>query len=382
MPRRWTVPDLPLDQASASSTSRRSTPAPPARASSPTSAPTSSRSKALKRMDITRNFVMPDNTGKDDYWNKLRLLPPAQRRQALAHPRLQRGPEARRAGASSSCRYARHRRRELHAARDGEVRPRLRVAQEDQAGHHHDLLSGYGQNGPWRDYTAYGMGLEPASGISPLTGYRDGPPLRTGISFTDPYSGIVGAGAVLAALIYRRRTGKGQYIDLSEQEAAIPVIGYALLDYAMNGRDPKRIGNRSHWYAPQGATAASGDRSGRGDDNWLVITVRNDARVGRLLPRRPAPRVGDGPLRRCPRPLRVPRRNRRADHHVDPRAGPDGGDAPLQKAGVIAAAVLNPKQVLLDPHLRERGFFDMSTSPTSAYGRCRASSARSSPRSR
>src|SRR5438034_3032617 len=101
-------------------------------------------------------------------------------------------------------------------------------------------LSGYGQTGPWRDYSGYGMGLEPASGISSLTGYEGGDPLRTGISFTDPYSGIVGAGAVLAALVYRRRTGKGQYIDLSEQEAAVPVTGYAVMDYAMNGRLPHR----------------------------------------------------------------------------------------------------------------------------------------------
>jgi len=53
------------------------------------------------------------------------------------------------------------------------------------------------------------------------------------ISFTDPYSGVVGAGAALAALAYRRRTGRGQYIDLSEQEAAVPVAGYALMVVAV-----------------------------------------------------------------------------------------------------------------------------------------------------
>src|SRR3990170_689514 len=66
-------------------------------------------------------------------------------------------------------------------------------------------LSGYGQTGPFRDWVAYGMGLEPASGVSQLTGYRGGPPLRTGISFTDPLSGILAAGAVLAALPHPRR---------------------------------------------------------------------------------------------------------------------------------------------------------------------------------
>src|SRR4030043_850454 len=85
------------------------------------------------------------------------------------------------------------------------------------------LFRSDGQNGPGRDYAAYGMGLEPASGISSLTGYRGGDPIRSGISFTDPYCGLVGAGALLTALHYRRRTGKGQHIDLSEQEAAIPM---------------------------------------------------------------------------------------------------------------------------------------------------------------
>ena len=51
-------------------------------------------------------------------------------------------------------------------------------------------LSGYGQDGPYSDYSAYGMGLEPMSGLSQLTGYPGGPPMRSGLSFTDPYSGF------------------------------------------------------------------------------------------------------------------------------------------------------------------------------------------------
>jgi len=198
------------------------------------------------------------------------------------------------------------------------------------------------------------MGLETASGIASFTGYRGGDPLRTGISFTDPYSGIVGAGAVLAALHYRRRTGKGQYIDLSEQEAAIPVGGYALMDYVLNGRAPERIGNRSPWFAPQGCYPCLGD------DNWLALSVHDDAEWAAFCGATGHPEWADDE-----RFADVPGRHRHHDELDELIAGwtrrQDQVEAMrlLQGAGVTAAAVLNPKQVLLDPHLRERGHFDV-----------------------
>lgn len=215
-------------------------------------------------------------------------------------------------------------------------------------------LSGYGQTGPWRDYYAYGTGLEPASGISSFTGYRGGDPMRTGISFTNPYCGIIGAGAVLAALHYRRRSGKGQHIDLSEQEAAIPIGGYALMDHLLNGRDPQRIGNRSPCFAPQGCYPC------RGDDNWLVLTVRNDAEWRAF-----GGAVGHPEWTEDDRFADVLGRHRHHDELDDLISSwtreQDHIEAMhlLQGAGVIAAAVLNPKQVLLDPHLRQRRHFDM-----------------------
>ena len=215
-------------------------------------------------------------------------------------------------------------------------------------------LSGYGQTGPWRDYTAYGTGLEPASGISSYTGYRGGDPLRTGISFTDPYSGVMAAGAVLAALHYKRRSGKGQHIDLSEQEAAIPMAGYALMDYSMNSREPERIGNRSPWFAPQGCYPCLGE------DNWLVLTVRSDAEWRAFCEAAEHPEWAEDE-----RFADVLGRRRHHDELDELIASwtreRDHIEAMhlLQGAGVIAAAVLNPKQVLLDQHLRERGYFDM-----------------------
>ncbi len=307
--------------------------------------------EGLKRIDIVRNFIISDNNSKDDYWNHAGYF------------------QWRNAGKKSlTLDWSDTEAIELLKR----LAPLCDVVAESFTPHvmeAHGLgyealkalrediimisLSGYGQNGPWRDYSGYGMGLEPASGMSSITGYRGGDPLRTGISFTDPYSGIVGAGAVLAALHYRRRTGKGQYIDLSEQEAAIPVVGYALMDYAMNGRSPERIGNRSRWYAPQGCYRC------RGEDNWLVITVRNDAEWQAFCEA-----TGHRGWTDDPRFAEV---TGRFQNHDELDALINGWTREhdhieamhlLQRAGVIAAAVLSPKEVLMDPHLRERGFFE------------------------
>ncbi len=310
--------------------------------------------EGLTRMDITRNFVMPENSSEDDYWNKAGyfLLRNGGKRSLTLDLSEENGGT----GADIVKRLV----AECDIIAES-FTPRVM----DKFGLGYDSLtkikpdiimislSGYGQDGPWRDFSGYGMGLEPAAGLSSITGYAGGDPLRTGISFTDPYSGIVGAGAVLSALHYRRRTGKGQYIDLSEQEAAMPVVGYALMDYAMNNREPRRIGNRSHWYAPQGCYPCSGT------DNWLVLTVADDDEWRAFCEA-----TGNPEWASDERFADLASRREHHDALDELIAGwtreQDQYEAMhlLQKAGVTAAAVLNPKQALLDPHLRERGFFD------------------------
>jgi len=219
-------------------------------------------------------------------------------------------------------------------------------------------LSGYGQYGPYSDWSAYGMGLEPASGVSQVTGYPGGPPIRSGLSFTDPYSGFIGAGAVLAALHHKRRTGKGQYIDLSEQEAAIPLVGRALMEYAMNQRAPERIGNRSPWFAPQGAYRCAGE------DNWLVISIESDDDWAKFCEA-----TGHSDWASDDRFSTVEGRRQHHDDLDEMITGwtqdKDHYDAfhQLQKAGVIAAPVLNGKEALLDPHFEERGQYDVIDQP-------------------
>src|SRR5262249_62207251 len=90
-------------------------------------------------------------------------------------------------------------------------------------------LSGYGATGPDSDKVSYGPAQVPLSGMSSVTGYRGFPPMHVGISYGDPTGGLHGAVAVLAALLHRARTGKGQYIDLSQWETSIAVLPDALI---------------------------------------------------------------------------------------------------------------------------------------------------------
>jgi crotonobetainyl-CoA:carnitine CoA-transferase CaiB-like acyl-CoA transferase len=310
--------------------------------------------EGLKRMDITRNFIMPENVAAEDYWNTAGyfLLRNGGKRSLT----LDFSEESGGAGVEIFKRLIPHCDIVVESFTP-HVMAKFGLDYKSLTAIRPDIImismSGYGQNGAWRDFSAYGMGLEPASGISSITGYEGGDPLRTGISFTDPYSGIVGAGAVLAALVYRGRTGKGQYIDLSEQEAAIPVVGYGLMEQAMNGRAPKRIGNRSYWFAPQGCYRCSGD------DNWLVISVRDDAEFAALAGALGHPEWASD-KRFADNASRMQNHDALDGLIEGWTAGQDHIAAmhTLQAAGVPAAAVLNPKQVLLDPHLRERGFFD------------------------
>lgn len=310
--------------------------------------------EGLTRMDITRNFVMPENDSGDDYWNKAGyfLLRNGGKRSLTL--------DLSEEGGGPGVNIVKRLVAECDIVAESftpHVMDKFGLDYSSLTKIKPDIimisLSGYGQDGPWRDYSGYGMGLEPAAGLSSITGYIGGDPLRTGISFTDPYSGIVGAGAVLSALLYRRRTGKGQYIDLSEQEAAVPVVGYALMDYAMNKRQTGRIGNRSHWYAPQGCYPCTGD------DNWLVLTVTGDNEWHAFCEA-----TGHAEWATDERFTDLASRREHHDALDELIAGwtreQDQYEAMhlLQEAGVTAAAVLNPKQALLDPHLRERGFFD------------------------
>lgn len=214
--------------------------------------------------------------------------------------------------------------------------------------------TGYGFSGPWANFGATGPATEGASGLAYTTGYPGGPPVMAEIPYVDYTAGEHTVFAVMTALMSRLRTGQGQFIDVSQTQAAAATIPEALLDFAANGRAPTRIGNADPAMAPHGCYPCAGE------DRWIVIAVSDDSEWSNLcdvLGRRDwaddARFLGSlGRLRH---------REELDAMLAEATAAWDGHRlmTALQAAGVPAGAVLDSKDLLFDPHLRERRFYEV-----------------------
>ncbi len=129
--------------------------------------------------------------------------------------------------------------------------------------------SSYGATGPYREYTGFAPHFAAFGGLAYMTGYPDGEPNPMTNSI-DNRVGTTASFAILAALIFRQRTGQGQYIDLSCPEALSVLIGDTIMDYVMNQRLPSRMGNRDSIMAPHNCYRC------KGEDKWISIAVSTD----------------------------------------------------------------------------------------------------------
>ena len=127
--------------------------------------------------------------------------------------------------------------------------------------------TGYGYTGPWADYGAIGYTTEATSGLSHISGYKDGPPVLPEIPYADYTAAEHTAFAIMAALAYRARTGKGQFIDISQSETLTSTIPEAIMDFTVNGRISERMGNQDTLMSPHGCYPCAGD------DKWIAIAI-------------------------------------------------------------------------------------------------------------
>jgi len=219
-------------------------------------------------------------------------------------------------------------------------------------------LSGYGTTGPEKEYISYGPAQVPMSGLASLTGYKGWRPMHVGISYGDPNGGLHGAFAVMCALMYRARTGKGQYIDLSQWETSTAMVAEGLLDYSMNGGQEERDGNHDLHMSPHAVYRSAGK------DRWVSLAVRNEAEWQKFCTAIGQPALANGP--------RFSSLQARKQHEEELDAiittwteqrSPEDATTQLQAAGIPSAPVMSNKDLSTDPHLNSRPIFTYPDHP-------------------
>jgi formyl-CoA transferase/CoA:oxalate CoA-transferase len=129
-------------------------------------------------------------------------------------------------------------------------------------------ISGYGQTGPRREEPGYDAVMQAEGGLMSITGAADGPPYRLGVAIVDIVSGMFAAQGVLAALVARERTGRGQAVDIGMLDATAALLTYQAGNYFATGAAPGRLGNRHPTIAPYETFATQ--------DGDVALAVGND----------------------------------------------------------------------------------------------------------
>jgi benzylsuccinate CoA-transferase BbsF subunit len=209
-----------------------------------------------------------------------------------------------------------------------------------------------GRGGPHSAYAGYGMNAVNLCGFSEVTGWPDKRPAAPYGAYTDFVNSRFNALALIAALDYRRRTGKGQWLEQSQFETSLHFFSPPVMDYQANGEVMSRNGNRLAEAAPHGVFQC------QGDDRWIAITIFNQAQwqsfcgaIGQpeLSTRKEYATLPDRKANEDELEILV---NRWTNNHFAEEA-----EGILQQAGVPAHVVEKHADVYNDPQLKQRNYF-------------------------
>jgi benzylsuccinate CoA-transferase BbsF subunit len=219
-----------------------------------------------------------------------------------------------------------------------------------------------GQTGPTSKFVGFGNMAAAVSGFYNLCGWADRPPSGPFAAYTDYIAPRFGAVSVLAALDYRRRTGKGQYIDQSQSESALHFLTPAFLDYAANARMEQGRGNDDINDAPHGVYPALGD------DRWIAIACRTEAHWCALchVMNRDDLALDEDFATITGRQLNSSRLDQIIGEWTRRLTASDA-EVLLQGSGIPAGALQDSKDVSNDPQLASRGYLTELRHPI--YGR-------------
>ena len=215
-------------------------------------------------------------------------------------------------------------------------------------------MSGFGHTGPQKDYVSYGPTLQGLSGYTLLMRHEGKEPAGWGYSYADMAGGYSGALAVLMALWYRRRTGHGQFVDLSQFETITSVIGPSLLNILVNKTPQVPFSNRSQ----EAPAAPHGIYRCRGEDRWCAITIFTEEEWSAFCRVLKHPAWTQDP-RFATTAARVQHQSI-LDHHVEQWTSMHNVEEVmtlLQSAGVPAGVVANSADMDQDSQLQARGYW-------------------------
>ncbi|MFN0148748.1 MAG: CaiB/BaiF CoA transferase family protein, partial [Dehalococcoidia bacterium] len=219
-------------------------------------------------------------------------------------------------------------------------------------------MPGHGKTGPESGYVSYGSNVEQLAGLVSISGYEGGEPLKTGFSYGDPMAGTSLAAAVAMALRQRDRTGEGLYVEIAQRENLTAFVGEYIADYSMNRTARAPLGNRHPVFAPHNRYRCAGDES------WVVIACEDDAQFGALCRAIGRPELNEDP--RFATNATRKANEAELDPFIEAWTSVRGHYEAmflLQRAGVVAGAVLTVPELMSDPQLRERGQWVASTHP-------------------
>ncbi|MHC4549723.1 MAG: CaiB/BaiF CoA transferase family protein [Planctomycetota bacterium] len=128
-------------------------------------------------------------------------------------------------------------------------------------------ITAYGQDGPYRDLPGYDMVLSAVGGLMGITGERGRDPVKVGVAITDVVTGVHACGAILAALLWRERTGEGQFIDLSLLDTQVASLANIASNYLVGGQEAQRWGTAHESIVPYQVFATK--------DRPIAIAVAN-----------------------------------------------------------------------------------------------------------
>jgi crotonobetainyl-CoA:carnitine CoA-transferase CaiB-like acyl-CoA transferase len=200
-------------------------------------------------------------------------------------------------------------------------------------------MPAFGLTGPWRDRVGFAPTMEQIAGLAWVTGLPEGPPVPPR-GACDPLAGAHAAFALLAALEFTDRTGRGQLVEVPMIETVLNVTAAQTIEFEVFGSVLERRGNRGHTAATQDLYRCAGD------DTWIAISVHTEAQRNSLSELTGGTELGEW----------------LAAQDIDAVV-----DA-LASAEIPAAAVVSPSLVTENPQLSHRGFFERLDHPRTGEG--------------